>query len=155
MGETMDREFGWEDQIENDGADFVILPEGDYDFEVESVERGRHNGSEKLPPCNKATLSIRILSADGQGTTIRHTLFLHSKCEGLLCAFFTAIGQRRHGERISMNWGAVPGSRGRCKVKIRNWKSSNGNDMQSNEITRFYEPAEGQITAPQWKAGDF
>ena len=36
MGETMDREFGWEDQIENDGADFVILPEGDYDFPRDS-----------------------------------------------------------------------------------------------------------------------
>ena len=155
MAEITEKELGWDDQIENDSADFVLLPEGDYDFEVLSMERGRHGGSEKLPPCNKATLAIRIMAADGQETTVRHNLFLHSKCEGMLCAFFTAIGQSKHGERISMNWGAVPGSRGRCKVKIRNWKSNNGNEMQSNEIVRFYEPVDGQETAPQWKAGDF
>lgn len=155
MSEVMERELSWDDQIEKDNPDFVILPEGDYDFEVESMERGRHNGSEKLPPCNKATLSIRIMAEDGQETTVRHNLFLHKKCEGMLCAFFTAIGLRRHGEKIKMNWNAVPGSRGRCKIKIRNWKSNNGNDMQSNEIARFYEPEEGAQTAPQWKAGDF
>lgn len=154
MGE-IDRELGWDDQIENDSPDFVILPEGDYDFEVKCMERGRHNGSEKLPPCNKATLTVRITASDGQETTIKHNLFLHSKCEGLLCAFFMAIGQRRHGEKINMNWNAVPGSRGRCKIKIRNWKGNNGNEMQSNEIVQFYEPGEGQKTAPQWKVGDF
>lgn len=95
------------------------------------------------------------MAEDGQEAVIKHNLFLHSKCEGLLCAFFTAIGQRKHGEKISMNWNAVPGSRGRCKIKIRNWKSTNGNEIQSNEIVRFYEPEEGQKTAPQWKAGDF
>ena len=88
----MEKELGWDDQIEKDSADFVILPEGDYDFEVEYMERGRHNGSDRLPPCNKATLSVRLMAEDGQEAVIKHNLFLHSKCEGLLCAFFTAIG---------------------------------------------------------------
>lgn len=155
MSEVMEREFGWDDQIENDGPEYVILPEGDYDFEVLSMERSRHGGSEKLPPCNKATLSIRITAENGDSTMVRHNLFLHSKCEGMLCAFFTAIGHRKHGEKISMNWNAVPGSRGRCKVKIRTWKGNDGEDKQNNEIAKFYEPAEGQQTGPQWKAGSF
>lgn len=155
MSEAMEREIGWDDQIENDGTDFVVLPEGDYDFEVLSMERARHNGSDKLPPCNKAILSIRITAKNGDSTTVKHNLHLHSKCEWTLCAFFTAIGQRKHGEKISMNWNAVPGSRGRCKVGIHTWKSNNGNDMQNNEIVKFYEPEEGQKTAPQWKAGAF
>ena len=103
------RELGWEDPIENDGPDYKVLPEGDYDFEVISFERGRHPGSDKLPPCNKATLSIRIKGEKGQ-TTVKHNLFLHTKTEGLLCAFFTAIGHRRHGERIAMNWSKVVGA---------------------------------------------
>lgn len=155
MKEMMDGELEWDDSIKNDSPEFVILPEGDYDFEVESMERGRHNGSDKLPPCHKAILSLRIMAEDGQETTIKHNLFLHKKCEGLLCAFFTAIGERKRGEEKPMNWSVVPGSRGRCKVKIRKWTSTNGNEMQSNEIARFYEPEEGQKTAPQWKAGDF
>lgn len=155
MSENMDRELNWDDQIENDGNDFVILPEGDYDFEVTEFERGRHGGSEKLPPCNKATLTIKITAIDGQSTSIKHQLFLHSKTEGMLCAFFTSIGQRKKGEKVTMNWNAVVGSRGRCKVKIRNWVSNNGNPMQNNEISKFYEPTEGQQTGTQWKAGSF
>lgn len=148
--ENQDREFGWDDQIENDGAEFVLLPEGDYEFEVTTFERGRHNGSEKLPPCNKATLTIKVFGADGQETILKHNLFLHSKCEGMLCAFFTSIGQRKHGEKVTMNWNAVTGSRGRCKFGIKTYEGK-----QYNEIKKFYEPVEGQQTTPQWKAGNF
>lgn len=148
--ENQDREFGWDDQIENDGADFVLLPEGDYEFEVTAFERCRHNGSEKLPPCNKATLTIKIAGANGQETSIKHNLFLHSKCEGMLCAFFTSIGQRKHGEKVTMNWNAVTGSRGRCKLGIKTYEGK-----QYNEIKKLYEPVEGQQTTPQWKAGNF
>lgn len=155
MSNEMEREFGWDDVIENDGNEFVILPEGDYDFEVTGFERARHAGSEKLPPCNKAVVSIKIVAADGKSTTIKHNLFLHSKTEGMLCAFFVAIGQRKKGEKLTMNWNAVTGSRGRCKIKIRNWTSNNGNEMQSNEIARFYEAEDGQQTSPTWKAGNF
>lgn len=150
----IDRELSWDDQIENDGPEFVLLPEGDYDFEVTSWERGRHNGSEKLPPCNMATVYIKIEGTEGS-TTIKHKLFLHSKTEGILCAFFTAIGQRKKGERITMNWNAVTGSVGRCKVGIRKWKNDRGEELEFNEIKKFYEPTEGQPSGPQWKAGNF
>ena len=55
----MERELDWNDEIEKD-SDFTLLPEGDYDFTVESFERGRHPGSDKLPACNKAILKLRI-----------------------------------------------------------------------------------------------
>lgn len=149
----IEKELSWDDPIENDNDEFVLLPEGDYDFEVTAFERARHNGSEKLPPCNKAILSIKITSTDGKSTTIRHNLFLHTKTEGILCAFFTAIGQRKKGEKITMNWNSVIGSRGRCKVGIHRWTGKNGDEMKNNQITRFYEPVEGQGT--QWKQGEF
>lgn len=148
--QTTDRELEWNDTIEHDGEEFILLPEGDYDFEVISFERGRHNGSEKLPPCNKATLLIRVTAADGKSCTLQHNLFLHTKCEGMLCAFFTAIGQRKHGEQLSMNWNMVPGSKGRCKVGIHNWTGKDGEQKQSNQIKKFYEPQ-----MRDWKAGGF
>ena len=61
----MEREFNWDDTIEKDSTDFVLVQVGDYDFEVESYERARHGGSEKLPPCNKAVLKLRIESEAG------------------------------------------------------------------------------------------
>lgn len=136
---NLGHEFNWDDTILHD-SEFVLLPEGDYDFTVKSFERGRHAGSDKLPPCNKAVLEIEI--TDGRNkSTVRHNLFLHSACEGMLCEFFTAIGQRRRGEPLRMNWNAVVGSRGRCKVIVDTFKSRNtGEQMKSNKIRRFYEP---------------
>ena len=135
----MDRELGWDDEIQNDGQDFVILPEGDYDFEVIEFERGRYNGGDKLPPCNKAVVHIKIEGKEGV-SIIRHNLFLHTKTEGLLCDFFRGIGQRKKGEKITMNWNKVVGSKGRAKVGVRKWTNDEGKEMVFNEIKKFYEP---------------
>lgn len=137
----IERELNWDDEITKD-SDFILLPEGDYDFKVTGFERARHNGSEKLPPCAKAVVTLEISAPEGVAY-IKHNLFLHTKCEGLLSNFFTGIGQKKHGETLKMNWGAVVGSTGRCKVAIRHWKNSNtGENMQSNEVKKFYEPAQ-------------
>ena len=88
MSNTIEREYNWNDVIENDGPVWVLLPEGTYPFTVAGLERKRHPGSAKLPSCFKAELTIAIEGAEGTAN-IQHNLFLHSKCEGLLCAFFT------------------------------------------------------------------
>lgn len=143
MSDNKGRELGWDEQIENDGPEFILLPEGDYDFVVAEFERGRHPGSEKLPPCNKAVVHIKIEAPEGM-TIIKHNLFLHTITEGMLCAFFTGIGQRKKGERVTMNWNSVVGSRGRAKVGIRKWTNDDGKVIEMNEIKKFYEPAEGK-----------
>lgn len=142
----LDRELGWDDEIEKDNGDFLLLPEGDYDFVVESFERGRHNGSEKLPACNKAMLKLRIDTPDGTAL-INHNLFLHTKTEGMISAFFTSIGQKKKGEKIKMNWNVVIGAKGRCKVDIREWTGTDGEKRQSNEIKRFYPFEEKKFEA--------
>ena len=48
----------WDDAIESDGQEFVILEEGDYNFTVTDFERGRFPGGTKIPPCNKAALTL-------------------------------------------------------------------------------------------------
>jgi hypothetical protein len=142
MTETnIDRELGWDDPIENDGPDFEVLPAGDYDFEVVGFERARHAGSEKMPPCNKAVISIKVKGEKGQ-STIKHNLFLHTKTEGLLCAFFVGIGQRKHGQKVTMDWNKVVGSKGRCKISERKWKNDKGEELTFNDIKKFYEPAD-------------
>lgn len=145
---TTERELGWDDEIKNDGPDFEILPEGDCDFEVLSYERARHGGSENLPPCNKAVVSIRLISAAGQ-TTIKHNLFLHTKTEGLICAYFTGCGLRKHGQKINMNFDKSVGCKGRCKVGIRKFTNDKGDTLRFNEIKKFYEPkAESESSQP-------
>ena len=46
--QNTERELNWDDTIEKDNQ-FVLLPEGDYNFTVESFDRARHPGSEKIP----------------------------------------------------------------------------------------------------------
>ncbi len=148
-GSFEDREFAWDDEIEKDGAEYVTLADGDYDFVVMDFERGRHEGSEKLPPCPKAILHIKVEGKDKNtgvegATVIRHQLFLHSKTEGLLSSFFTSIGLKKKGERLKMNWALVPGSKGRARIGTRTYEGK-----EYNEIKKFYEPIKTQATAPQ------
>ncbi len=133
------REFDWDDTIQNDSAGGALLPEGEYNFVVQEVERARHGGSGKLPPCNKAVVTLRLTDAAGNEGQLRHNLFLHSKCEGLLCAFFLAIGLRQHGEPLRMRWD-IAGLGGRCKVSQRSYTGSDGKEYKANDIERFLEP---------------
>ncbi len=164
MSNTVEREFGWDDTIQRDGADFVLLPEGDYPFTVEGFSRGRHNGSAKLPPCNKAELKIRVGDpfTPGRSTVVEHNLFLHSKCEGLLCAFFTSIGLRKHGEELRMNWNEVTGATGRCHLTVDTWVGRDGNERKNTKIDRFLEPEPAPVqtvmtppAAKRWEQGKF
>lgn len=145
MSEQNVQVFGWDDTIAKDSS-FVLLPEGEYDFFVEGFERQYHQGSAKLPPCNKAVLTIRVGDPFGDSTVLTHNLFLCSKCEGLLCDFFTAIGDRKRGEALRPNWQAVVGKSGRCKLKIETWEGRDGEEKKSNRIERFLEP-KGPVAA--------
>lgn len=154
--------MGWDDEIENDGEDFRVLPEGEYAFTVDNFTRGRFEGSAKMGACPKAELSIRIHDKDGD-VTVNHNLFLNRKCEWALCAFFTAIGARKHGETLRMNWNAVKGAKGRCKVGVRKWTGNDGKEHEANEIIKFLEPEEKEAAASgqtenaprRWTPGSF
>lgn len=154
-------ELGWDAEIENDGQEFVVAEPGDYNFVVTGFERARFAGSEKMPPCNQAKLTIRLEIPGAAGECIvKHNLFLHSKSEWKLCEFFTAIGQRKKGQKVSMNWNAVTGARGRCKVSKRSFKTKDGKELWTNDIDKFYAPegselpftmgqSQGSYAAPQ------
>lgn len=135
MAENTGREFSWDDEIVEDD-EFTILPDGDYRFRVEGVERARHPGSPKLPPCNKAIVSIRVFGERGE-VVLKHNLFLHSITESMLSQFFTSIGMKKKGEPLKMDFNGAIGKEGKLKLGTRTY---NGN--QYNDIKRFYRPEE-------------
>jgi hypothetical protein len=137
MSNDIGRELGWNDSIENDSS-FVLLPAGEYDFVVKLFERGRHAGSEKLPPCNKAIITLEFDGGEHGAATIKHNLFLHSNTEGMLCSFFRAIGARKSGERLVMDWNKVVGARGRARLKIK--PGFKNPELKFNEVDRFLDP---------------
>ncbi|MBG9548540.1 hypothetical protein [Cytobacillus firmus] len=141
-----ERELGWDDEIEKDGSDFILLPEGDYNFTVAKFERARFQGSAKMPACNQAKLELTVHSPDQGDVTIFHNLFLHTKTEGLLSNFFAGIGQKKKGEKLRMNWNTVIGSKGRLKLEINKFKGNDGVEKTNNQVKKFYpyEEAFGQ-----------
>lgn len=137
MSQEIERELNWDDEIEKEGGNFILLPPGDYNFTVAKFERGRFQGSDKMPPCNQAKLEITIHSPEHGDVTIFHNLMLHTKTEGFLSNFFAGIGQKKKGERLRMNWNIVTGAKGRCKV-VENKYMSKGEERVNNQIDTFY-----------------
>ena len=149
MSEYMD----WNDEIEQDSSEFEIVPEGEYDFEVIKFERGRTDSDAKYPNCNQAIITLYVTNSVYAGE-ITDRLILNKKLEWKLSQFFCAIGQKRKGEKVTMNWAAVLGARGKCKVGIRKYKKQNGEDGEANEILKFYE-AQSAAPARRFTAGTF
>ncbi len=154
---TVDTAFDWDSEIKNESiGEWILLPAGDYPFTVTKFERQHYPGGTKMGPCPKAVLSIEIDGGDKGKITITHNLFLHSRCEGMLCAFFESIGQRKHGEALRPRWGEVVGSTGLCKVDIHTFTKRDGGEGQSNEIKRFLPPPEPKAAPSQgWTQGRF
>lgn len=139
---TQERELGWDDEIVNDGPEFIVLPEGDYNFTIAKFERGRFTPGpkSKMPACNQATLELKIQSPEHGEVTVFHRLLLHTKTEGFLSNFFTGIGQKKKGEPLRMNWNAVVGASGRCKLIINKYTTNSGEERTNNQVDTFYEP---------------
>ena len=135
--------MGWDDELTNDGQEFTELAEGDYTYQVISMERGRHMGSAKLPPCNKATLTLEITTEDGISRP-RVDLFLHRNTEWKISSFFRSIGMKKKGEKVKPDWNKVVGSWGRCHVKLRKYTGNDGQEHQSYDVS-FYDYDEKMV----------
>ena len=142
-------EYGWEDEISDEGKEFVLLPEGDYDFTVTKIERARHAGSEKIPPCNMAKVTVTVWGPEDK-IDITENLFLCNKMEWKLAQFFLSLGLKKHGEPLKMNWAAAQGKTGKCRVYVDTYKKKDGGEGQSNKIKKFYAYDENvQTLSPQ------
>lgn len=149
---SQEREFGWDDEIKNDGPIIRLLPAGDYNFTVEKFERRRFAGSTKLPACNEAFLTLKVDGGEHGVTNVLHSLYLHSKTEGFLSAFFTSIGQKKEGEAVRMNWNSVISAKGRCELFQDTY-----NEKKNNKIKTFlpYEEYLKHAGQPSGNPGQF
>ena len=137
--QNQNMEMGWDDTITEDGQQFQVLPEGDYDFIVSSFERARHSGSEKIPPCNKAVLNLMINTQEGS-VVVKTDLLLYRSLEWRISSFFRSIGQKKHGERLQMDWSKVNGASGRVHLKVREYVDKWNTTRKKNEVGYFIDP---------------
>jgi len=138
MNENKDMLMDWNDSIETDGQDFILLPEGDYNFTVTNFERGRFPGGPKVPACNKASITVQVDAKDGLAI-VKFDLLLYRSLEWRISAFFRCIGQKKHGEKLTMDWNKVIGSNGRAHFKQRSYTNNQGEEKFTNDIDRFID----------------
>lgn len=131
----------WEGEtIQQDGEAFILLDEGDYPFTVSHFERGSFPGSAKLPPCNKAELTLTVHSPRGE-VNVQTSLILHRSLEWKLSQFFRCIGMKKHGEALVMKWNEVAGKSGRVHIKQRSYISNkDGKEKFVNDCDSFLDP---------------
>ena len=135
--------MGWNDMLDNDKQEFVVLPEGDYLFTVTGFERGQYQGGPKIPACPKAVLTLTIDNDQGPATA-RVILLLHRQVAWKVSDFFISIGQMKRNEKASMNWNQVLGARGKGHFRPREYTSGDGEIRKINDLERFidYDPRE-------------
>lgn len=132
------RALGWDEPIEDDGQELELLPDGtECDFTVSEMAKAT---SAKLG-CPMAKLKLLCTAADGRKTVVSENLVLHTRSEWRLCQFFSAIGQRRHGEKLVPKWNQVPGAHGRCRLSVETFTKRDGGEGRSNKVDRYLLPA--------------
>lgn len=140
MAEKIEGAIGWNDEIEDDGSQFVLLAPGDYEFTVEDMKAEKYPGSAKIPAnVNVARITLRIPSEDGIAQ-VKADLILYTSLEWKLSEFFRSIGQKKHGEKLKPNWKAVKGSSGKVRIKNGSFTGKDGKTHQTNEVERFLDP---------------
>lgn len=145
--------LSWDSEIENDGQEYEVLAPGDYTFSVTAFERAQYAGSDKAPACPMAKLTLTCTAADGTQGIVHDTLFLSAKNEWRLCQFFTAIGQRKSGEKLAPRWNQVLGASGMVKLEYDKKNLNDDGSPKYNRVSKYLEPVESVAPAKKWEIG--
>lgn len=133
------RTFDWEDEIEKDDQ-FIVLEEGDYEFTVVNFERGLQDKTAKLPQCNKAIITLKVGEA-----TIVENFPLCASMEWKASGIFRAVGLKKHGEKLKMNWPSLIGKTGKCHIKKT--QGTQNSDTYFNNVDKYYDYVETKPAA--------
>lgn len=134
-----DAEFAAEE-----GGKSPLLPEGDYWFEIMKLERGRHGGSEKTPPCPKAIVTFKILAPQGEAILTENYFVIDLDwARRKNTELFASIGiasqedveVRKHVKPVWSN--EIAGRRGVCHIAPRTYMKD-GQQHQTNDLKYLY-----------------
>lgn len=149
MNETYKgKALDWGDDYVEKGADYILLPEGEYDFVIESFERGWFDGSDKAPACPRAELKVRVETPEGI-CIMNESLLLYDRMQWKIAEFFLSIGAEKDADgRVKVNWNSVPRAFGRAFVEIR--PDKNDPNKKYNHVKKFLPKPK-----KEYKAGSF
>ena len=149
MAEMQDGALDW-DVCEADPDDgqhegWTLLPEGFYPFRVERMERERYQGSQKMPQCPMAKLTLAVTGADGRDTAVQQRLYITRNQLWKVSRFMESVGRgRNEAGKVIIDWGGIEGAAGWVKLKVRSYTGRDGQERQTNDVEWFVKPEEQQ-----------
>ena len=134
----------------NTGPKSNLLPEGEAIFTVVKLDRTRKDFG-KFGTINVAVVKLMastLVEGSDAAAEITVQLGLHHDLDWKITQFFTALGQRKHGDEGNFvpSWGKIVGQTGRCKITHRTYAKKDDKDGAktgvANEIAEFLAPEE-------------
>lgn len=156
MAEMQDVALDWDvceaDPDDGQHGGWTLLPEGFYPFRVERMERERYQGSQKMPQCPMAKLTLSVTGADGRDATVQQRLYITRNRLWKVSRFMESVGRGRNGAgKVIVDWGGIEGSTGWVKLKVRSYTGRDGQERQTNDVEWFVKPDEQEEA---WKSYD-
>lgn len=143
--------FDWNDEVDPKEAPKPLLPEGPAMFTVLGVKRAREvkkGGGVQ----NVAKIKMLVVSdVDQSEAEMEENIWLVLNLKWKFIAFFTAIGQRKHGDEgpFVPDWAKVDGATGRCEINHRSYQNNKGETVTVNNIKAFVaDEDEGDVSFP-------
>ena len=136
MSKPNSERMDWYSEFGNEN-EFSILPKDtEVEFTVVEFKRAKSaNGN------NMAKLTLRCTTKDGYEGNVLENLVLVRTCEWKICQFFTCVGLRKHGDRGTLKWDSLLGSKGRAILGEDTYEK-NGKTYPCNVIAKYLEPEE-------------
>ena len=128
----------WTWSLTDDSDGYQLLQPGIYRARIKRFEQGEFKGSAKLSACPRAIITLAVETENGpQEVTV--SLLVHKKLEWKLSQFFRAIGRKKHGEELQMDWSGLVGLPLKVHITIRSYTNRDGEERQCNDVDRFYD----------------
>lgn len=144
------QELDWDAPIPDVPA-WTVIPEGTYFFQVTSAARGEWNEkTNKVGGSKYMEITLNITDAEGGiYGEIKDKLTLHPSMIWKIRQFWRAVGEPViEGQPFQAPWGRILGTRGQCKVVVREYTNKDGEKKEINNVKEFIvEPAAPAATA--------
>ena len=144
---------GFEDEIgeEADQGGFTLLPPGAYPFTIlVPVEREYYNGSDKIPACWKANLTLAVDAGELGTVNVYTNFFLTKKQSWKIKRFFVCLGLiDAKAEKFTPPWNSIVGASGVVKIGNRTY-----NGKEYNEVVEFIAPDKAAEAVAKTVLGD-
>lgn len=140
------RAMEWDEDATATTNEFTVLEPGTYTFRVEDFARAEYNGSDKIPACHEADVTISCANPEGAQAKLTVRFFMVTSMQWKMTQFFRACGALapdspdgtsfKPGQLFKESVGMI----GRCVVSKRRFTGKDGKEREANDVKEFVAP---------------